>query len=60
MLSNLQVYPAAGFAAQVQDHGGKVAVFNIDSTQGDTDADFIFTGPCEDLLPRALDVEILL
>lgn len=32
--------------------GGKVAVFNIEDTG--EDADFMFLGPCEELLPEAL------
>ncbi|TFK43172.1 DHS-like NAD/FAD-binding domain-containing protein [Crucibulum laeve] len=52
------VYPAAGFATTVKDNGGKVAVFNIEKTTPsdleDTAPDFLFLGPCEDLLPAAL------
>ncbi|KZV75442.1 NAD-dependent protein deacylase [Peniophora sp. CONT] len=48
------VYPAAGYAAEVQDHGGKVAVFNLDRSQGDEEADFLFLGGCEQTLPQAL------
>ncbi|KZT26920.1 DHS-like NAD/FAD-binding domain-containing protein [Neolentinus lepideus HHB14362 ss-1] len=48
------VYPAAGYAAKVQDNGGKVAVFNLDRSEGDEDADFLFLGPCEETLPEAL------
>ncbi|KAJ7243404.1 NAD-dependent protein deacylase [Mycena haematopus] len=48
------VYPAAGYATEVQDHGGKVAVFNLDRSTGDGDADFLFLGPCEKTLPEAL------
>lgn len=48
------VYPAAGYAAEVQDRGGKVAVFNLDRSKGDRDADYLFLGPCEETLPRAL------
>lgn len=53
-----QVYPAAGFAAQVQENGGSVAVFNVDRSVGDNDAEFLFLGPCEELLPQALGLEI--
>ena len=49
-----QVYPAAGYAGEVQDRGGKVAVFNLDRSKGDHDADYLFLGPCEETLPRAL------
>jgi len=48
------VYPAAGFAKTVKDRGGKVAVFNLERSQGDEQADFLFLGPCEDVLPRVL------
>ncbi|KAF5393818.1 hypothetical protein D9757_000224 [Collybiopsis confluens] len=47
------VYPAAGFAKEVRENGGKVAVFNIERTSGDRYADFFFQGPCEDLLSQA-------
>ncbi|OCH94259.1 DHS-like NAD/FAD-binding domain-containing protein [Obba rivulosa] len=48
------VYPAAGFAYQVKENGGKVAVFNLDRSEGDHMADFLFLGPCEETLPKAL------
>ncbi|KAF7359277.1 NAD-dependent protein deacylase [Mycena sanguinolenta] len=48
------VYPAAGYAAEVSDHGGKVAVFNLERSDGDGEADFLFLGPCEKTLPEAL------
>ncbi|KAI0723340.1 DHS-like NAD/FAD-binding domain-containing protein [Earliella scabrosa] len=48
------VYPAAGYAYEVKEHGGKVAVFNLDRSQGDEEADFLFLGPAEATLPRAL------
>ncbi|GJE97569.1 NAD-dependent protein deacylase-like protein [Phanerochaete sordida] len=48
------VYPAAGYAYEVADHGGKVAVFNLERTEGDDEADFLFLGPCEQTLPEAL------
>ncbi|EPQ59536.1 DHS-like NAD/FAD-binding domain-containing protein [Gloeophyllum trabeum ATCC 11539] len=51
------VYPAAGYASEVQDHGGKVAVFNLDRSEGDEDADFLFLGPCEKTLPAALGLK---
>ena len=53
----LQVYPAAGFAEEVAEHGGNVAVFNLDRTEGDEEADFLFLGPCEEKLPRALGLD---
>ncbi|KAL5508525.1 hypothetical protein ACEPAH_6144 [Sanghuangporus vaninii] len=52
-----QVYPAAGYAAQVRIHGGKVAVFNLERSQGDERADYLFLGPCEETLPRALGID---
>ncbi|KAK9896730.1 sirtuin 5 [Cystobasidium minutum MCA 4210] len=48
------VYPAAGFAAQAKAAGAKVAVFNLEPSPGDDEADFVFYGPCEETLPRAL------
>ncbi|KAL0574425.1 hypothetical protein V5O48_007528 [Marasmius crinis-equi] len=48
------VYPAAGYAAGVRSQGGKVAVFNLERSAGDRDADFLFQGPCEKTLPKAL------
>ncbi|KAJ3531380.1 hypothetical protein NM688_g7586 [Phlebia brevispora] len=48
------VYPAAGYAEEVAMNGGKVAVFNLDRSEGDTDADYLFLGPCELTLPQAL------
>ncbi|KAJ7494401.1 sirtuin [Mycena galericulata] len=52
------VYPAAGFAKTVKERGGKVAVFNLESMQGDAavEADFTFVGPCAETLPHALAV----
>ena len=49
--------PAAGFAKQVKDRGGKIAIFNVEPSPGDTLADFLFLGKCEEILPRALGVE---
>ncbi|KAF9534395.1 DHS-like NAD/FAD-binding domain-containing protein [Crepidotus variabilis] len=48
------VYPAAGYAYQVKDNGGKVALFNLEKTDSDRKADFRFLGPCEEFLPQAL------
>jgi len=50
------VYPAANYAPTVGLNGGKVAVFNLDRSDGDEDADFLFLGPCEETLPAALGV----
>ncbi|KAJ6547007.1 NAD-dependent protein deacylase [Mycena capillaripes] len=48
------VYPAAGYASVVQENGGKVAVFNLERSAGDSEADFLFLGPCEKTLPEGL------
>jgi NAD-dependent deacetylase sirtuin 5 len=52
-----QVYPAASIAAQVQGYGGKVAVFNLNPSEGDKQADFLVRGPSEQTLPPALGLE---
>ncbi|PPQ71595.1 hypothetical protein CVT24_006455 [Panaeolus cyanescens] len=51
------VQPAAGFASQVRDHGGKVAIFNMEGPRADEGYDFIFVGSCEKVLPKVLDIE---
>ncbi|CAG8618486.1 14100_t:CDS:2 [Acaulospora colombiana] len=54
------VYPAAGFAADVKEYTkgeGKVAVFNMESTDPDDIADFVFIGGCENELPIAVGVD---
>lgn len=56
-LRAVQVYPAAGYAYEVQDNGGTVAVFNIDRSDGDQEADFLFLGPAEETLPKALGLQ---
>ncbi|GBE78854.1 NAD-dependent protein [Sparassis crispa] len=48
------VHPAAGFAKMVKNRGGKVAIFNLNQSKGDDDADFLFLGPCEETLLHAL------
>ncbi|KAI0773894.1 DHS-like NAD/FAD-binding domain-containing protein [Fomes fomentarius] len=53
------VYPAASYAYKVKRHGGKVAVFNLDRSQGDERADFLFLGPAEATIPKALGLEEL-
>jgi NAD-dependent deacetylase sirtuin 5 len=40
----------------VQEQGGKIAVFNLERSEGDDEADFLFLGPCEETLPEALGV----
>lgn len=52
-----QVYPAAGYSTEVRKQGGKVAVFNLDRSEGDEQSDFLFIGPAEETLPRALGFE---
>ncbi|KAI0334726.1 DHS-like NAD/FAD-binding domain-containing protein [Cubamyces sp. BRFM 1775] len=51
------VYPAAGYAYAVQENGGKTAVFNLDRSEGDQDADYLFLGPSEVTLPKALGLQ---
>jgi NAD-dependent deacetylase sirtuin 5 len=38
----------------VRKNGGKVAVFNLERSQKDEEADFLFLGPCEETIPQAL------
>ncbi|KZW00550.1 DHS-like NAD/FAD-binding domain-containing protein [Exidia glandulosa HHB12029] len=45
------VRPASTYAYRVQRHGGKVAVFNLAPSEKDEQADFVFSGPCETILP---------
>jgi len=49
-----QVYPAAGYAYEVAENGGTVAVFNLQRTDGDEDYEYLFLGPCEETLPQVL------
>jgi len=51
------VYPAAGYASDVLDQGGAVAVFNLEKSNGDEDATFVFYGGCEKTLPEALGLQ---
>ncbi|KAI0356600.1 DHS-like NAD/FAD-binding domain-containing protein [Trametes cingulata] len=51
------VYPAAGYAYEVQENGGKVAVFNLERSEGDQEADYLFLGPAEVTLPKALGLQ---
>lgn len=46
------VYPAAGYAYRVQRRNGHVAVFNLDPSEKDERADFVFRGGCEEILPH--------
>jgi len=50
------VYPAASYMHEVKRHGGKVAIFNVERSNGDEVADFLFLGPCEETIPVALGV----
>ncbi|KAF9454360.1 DHS-like NAD/FAD-binding domain-containing protein, partial [Macrolepiota fuliginosa MF-IS2] len=45
------VRPASTYAYRVKRHGGAVAVFNLDPSEKDEQADFVFRGPCETVLP---------
>ncbi|KDR83364.1 hypothetical protein GALMADRAFT_235460 [Galerina marginata CBS 339.88] len=53
-----KVFPAASYASEVKKGGGKVAVFNVERSQGDSKADFLFLGPCEETLPKALGLSV--
>ncbi|KIM45828.1 hypothetical protein M413DRAFT_64769 [Hebeloma cylindrosporum] len=48
------VQPAASYADDVEANGGKVAVFNLERSEGDSDAHYRFLGPCEETIPTAL------
>ncbi|EGO20018.1 hypothetical protein SERLADRAFT_453328 [Serpula lacrymans var. lacrymans S7.9] len=48
------VYPAAGYAHEIAEHGGTVAVFNIQRSDNDDLAHFLFIGPCATTLPHVL------
>ncbi|TFK68366.1 DHS-like NAD/FAD-binding domain-containing protein [Pluteus cervinus] len=50
------VYPAAGYAYEVYNRGGTVAVFNVEESRGDVYSSFVFYGPCDMELPRVLGV----
>lgn len=39
----------------MKEHGGTVAVFNIEPGKRDALADFVFFGHCEDILPCVFD-----
>jgi NAD-dependent deacetylase sirtuin 5 len=56
-LTVTQVLPASSFATQVKANGGKVAIFNLNRSNGDDKADFLFLGPCETTLIDALDIK---
>ncbi|XP_046456725.1 NAD-dependent protein deacylase [Daphnia pulex] len=48
------VYPAAMFAPQVAERGVPVAEFNMETTPATHHFGFHFSGPCGELLPKAL------
>ncbi|KAL4246888.1 NAD-dependent protein deacylase [Abortiporus biennis] len=52
------VQPASRIGGIVKEHGGKVAVFNVDRSNHDDEADFLFLGPCEVLLPQVLHIPL--
>ncbi|CAE6454187.1 unnamed protein product [Rhizoctonia solani] len=54
--TSASVYPAAGYAKTVKNNGGKIAVFNLETSSQDDDTDFVFVGPCEKTLPAVLGV----
>ncbi|KIY47814.1 DHS-like NAD/FAD-binding domain-containing protein [Fistulina hepatica ATCC 64428] len=51
-----EIYPVAFFPEIVIENGGKVAVFNTKPGPSDFDMTFLFEGPCEETLPRVLDL----
>lgn len=53
----MQVHPAAKLAGIVKAAGGKVAVFNIDRSKRDEQADFLFLGSADVILPEALSMK---
>ncbi|KAJ7281618.1 DHS-like NAD/FAD-binding domain-containing protein [Mycena rebaudengoi] len=48
------VYLAAGYAHEVAENGGAVAMFNSERTDDDDFAQFFFLCPCEETFPRVL------
>jgi NAD+-dependent protein deacetylase sirtuin 5 len=52
-----QVQPASGFASQVKEHNGKVAIFDINPPKKSDEADFIFLGSCDVTLPEIFDLK---
>ena len=53
----LQVQPASGFASQIKEHNGKVAIFDINPPNKHDDADFLFLGSCDVTLPEIFDLK---
>jgi NAD-dependent deacetylase sirtuin 5 len=52
-----KVLPAAEFAPHIKKRGGTVAIFNLEPSKWDSEADFLFLGNCAETLPDALDVK---
>ncbi|KAH7903263.1 DHS-like NAD/FAD-binding domain-containing protein [Hygrophoropsis aurantiaca] len=50
------VQPASRIGGMVKEHGGKVAVFDIEKSNHAEEADFLFLGPCETKLKEVLGV----
>jgi len=48
------VQPASKLGSRVKEHGGKVAVFNLEMSNHSEEADFVFLGPCETRLVEVL------
>ncbi|KAF8809022.1 sirtuin [Phlegmacium glaucopus] len=51
------VQPASGFASQVKEHKGKVAIFDIHPPNKCDEADFLFLGSCDITLPEIFDLK---
>jgi len=51
------VQPASGFASQVKEHNGKVAIFDINPPNKCDEADFLFLGSCDVTLPEIFDLK---
>ncbi|KAF8968815.1 DHS-like NAD/FAD-binding domain-containing protein [Flammula alnicola] len=50
------IQPASKIGSRVKEHGGRVAVFNIEPSNHSDEADFLFLGPCEIRLQEVLGV----
>jgi len=55
ILFSAQVSPAAEYAQKVAEGGGIVAVFNLQKTDGDDYAQYLFLGPYEETLLQVLE-----
>ncbi|KZT63371.1 hypothetical protein DAEQUDRAFT_680528, partial [Daedalea quercina L-15889] len=49
-----QDYPAVIYVPDIKYSRGKLAVFNSKEAAKDQYSDFLFVGPCEETLPKAL------